>query len=673
MNSETEVLLCSEDQKINKDKWLIDIEVHKKFMDMLPEPVIACRDNKIMLANRCAMELLDCDSIEDIVGKDLSEFIYYEGKESKKDEICRHLFGDEVEILKAVKIITSKNRIIDVEVKGSIFKEYNLRLMVLSDTSELKILKNKQENIEKKYKILFSNANDAIFLIDFDKKRFNLLDVNDAACESLGYSKKELLELSIYDIDYNTNKLNDITNNLNYDGRTIFETILKKKDGKLINAEVSAHVFELNGGKVLLSIARDITERKEIENRLKESEDRSRNILEILPEGIFVHDGEKFLFANPEGMKLLRIDKNQDLIGKPIMDFIHPQYRDIVYERKEKILQYGCNIPLKDAKVILKDGTVVDVEAVGTSIIYDGKKAAIIAIRDIGYRKRTEKLKREIEKKERLLIETIEHERLRTEFLSNISHEFKTPLNAILTAQQLLRLVLKNAMENNPSIENYMAIMKKNCFRILRMTNNILDMAEMENECYKLNITNSDIAEAINQIIKPIGEYLANRKIDFSYKTDINKMVVACDPGEIQRVLLNLISNSIKSIDSGGKIEVSLYHTERNVRINVKDTGCGIPEDKLEYVFDALRQVDKSFTRNSEGSGLGLYIVKYIIKKHGGNVKVKSKLGEGSEFEVMLPIRRIDETQKDIINKKVENYLKNDPLEKVSIEFSDIY
>jgi len=150
-------------------------------------------------------------------------------------------------------------------------------------------------------------------------------------------------------------------------------------------------------------------------------------------------------------------------------------------------------------------------------------------------------------------------------------------------------------------------------------------------------------------------------------------MVVACDPGEIQRVLLNLISNSIKSIDSGGKIEVSLYRTERNVKINVKDTGCGIPEDKLEYVFDALRQVDKSFTRNSEGSGLGLYIVKYIIKKHGGNIKVKSKLGEGSEFEVILPIRRIDETQKDIINKKVENYLKNDPLEKVSIEFSDIY
>lgn len=401
--------------------------------------------------------------------------------------------------------------------------------------------------------------------------------------------------------------------------------------------------------------------------------DRSKDILEILPEGIFVHDGEKFLYANPEAIRLLKISNNHDIVGKPIIDFIHKKNVQGLNKTRERVNQPGYKVPLREWKLVLKDGTVIDVEMVGASIIYDGKKAAIVSIRDIGDRKRAEKLMRQIEKKKKLLREARENERLRTEFLSNISHEFKTPLNAILSTLQLLKVVQKDRMENNPSLENYMGIMKKNSYRILRLTNNILDITEMDNGHYKLNIINNDIIDTINKIIKPVCEYLNNKGIDFSFKTDIEKLIIACDPNEIQRVLLNLISNSIKAVDSDGKIEVYLYKTDRNIKIIVKDNGCGIPEDKLEYVFDALRQVDRSFTRDKEGSGIGLYIVKYIIEKHGGRVKAKSRSDEGSEFQITLPITKVNRLQGDIINQRVENYLKSDPIEKVNIEFSDIY
>jgi signal transduction histidine kinase len=150
----------------------------------------------------------------------------------------------------------------------------------------------------------------------------------------------------------------------------------------------------------------------------------------------------------------------------------------------------------------------------------------------------------------------------------------------------------------------------------------------------------------------------------------VEEKIIACDPEKIERIMLNLLSNAVKFSKSGGRIEVNLYNKDEKVLISVKDNGIGIPEDKLGVIFERFRQVDKSLTRNHEGSGIGLSLAKSLVEMHGGTIFVKSEIGKGAEFVVELPTAVL---LKEEPRCSAGNSGKKDNFEKVSIEFSDIY
>ena len=247
--------------------------------------------------------------------------------------------------------------------------------------------------------------------------------------------------------------------------------------------------------------------------------------------------------------------------------------------------------------------------------------------------------RKEVEVEKKKLEEAIHLESIRNEFFGNISHEFKTPLNIILG---IVQLIDKNIELDNITKENlirHVDIMKQNSYRLLRLVNNLIDISRIDIGYYNLQPSNYNIVKVIEDITLSIAEYVKHKKINLIFNTDVEEITLACDPDKIERVMLNLLSNAIKYTDDNGDIYVSLNKVNEDVVVSVKDSGVGIPNDKLELIFDRFGQANDILSRRCEGSGIGLSIVKSIVEMHGGKIEVFSEIGKGSEFVFNIPIK----------------------------------
>jgi len=276
------------------------------------------------------------------------------------------------------------------------------------------------------------------------------------------------------------------------------------------------------------------------------------------------------------------------------------------------------------------------------------------------------------EEKNRILSETMEYDKLRTDFFANISHELRTPLNVIFSAEQMLDLLLsKEPIKNsNFKMSKYIKTIKQNCYRLIRLISNLIDITKMDAGYFEVNLQNEDIVKIIEDITLSVAEYIENKNINLIFDTEFEEKIIACDLEKMERIMLNLLSNAVKFTPENGDIFVNIYKSEGDVCISVKDTGIGIPEPLQDAIFDRFVQADKSTSRNREGSGIGLSLVKSLVSMQGGRISLSSKYGKGSEFILQLPIKTIDIEEKYDIN---NNCINNEFVEKINIEFSDIY
>lgn len=273
-----------------------------------------------------------------------------------------------------------------------------------------------------------------------------------------------------------------------------------------------------------------------------------------------------------------------------------------------------------------------------------------------------------ISENKRLLEEAVQYDRLKTEFVANMSHELKTPLNIIFSTAQLFSLYIdKENLANSDKLNKYTGTIKQNCYRLLRLVNNLIDITKIDSGFMELNLKNQNIVEVVEEITLSTVEYVQSMSRTIIFDTNREEKIMAFDEDKIERILLNLISNATKFTRPGDVIEVGVYDEGNYVVISVKDTGIGIPDDKITEIFERFKQVDYLLNRNHEGSGIGLSIVKSLVEMHKGKIDVKSKYGEGTEFIVSLPFR--------IVSNKVKQESKRDltNIEKIQIEFSDIY
>ncbi|MBN7773484.1 FIST C-terminal domain-containing protein [Clostridium aminobutyricum] len=294
------------------------------------------------------------------------------------------------------------------------------------------------------------------------------------------------------------------------------------------------------------------------------------------------------------------------------------------------------------------------------------------ALRDTLEKKRMEELQKSIEEERKSLNHLKEYDRIKTEFFANISHELRTPINVVFSVLQLCDSSLKGCSSLNRSSDckKYINIMKQNCYRLLRLVNNLIDITKIDAGYFKIHETNNEVISLIEDITLSVADYIESKGLSLVFDTDVEEKILACDPEKIERIILNLLSNAVKFTPPGGQIMVTIENGSENICVKVIDTGRGIPENKLHSIFERFVQIDKSLTRDHEGSGIGLSLVKTLVELHGGTIHAESQLGQGTEMIIQLPCKLVEESHGKVIcgNSREKHYI-----EKIDIEFSDIY
>ncbi len=447
------------------------------------------------------------------------------------------------------------------------------------------------------------------------------------------------------------------------------ERLIKKQCADIQKSNL--RLRELNNG-----LHQEIAQRIRTEKALKESESQFRHAVEDspVPAILYSEDGE-----------IIKISRSwTDITGYTIKDIptIH-HCLEMVNDLKKSMLDIDESSSLNLGQrqyngeyfIKTKDGDIRVWDSYSSCIgtLYDGRKLLFRVATDITERKRMEELERSMEEERKILNELKEYDRIKTEFFANLSHEFRTPIHVIFSAIQLHELKLQGCSSENTSSDSfkYTNIMKQNCYRLLRLVNNLIDITKIDVGYFELNEINQDIVSLIENITLSVADYIESKGLSLVFDTDVEEKILACDTEKIERIIMNLLSNAVKFTPFGGNIIVTIEDGIESVCIRIKDTGRGIPVEKLNCIFERFVQIDKSLARDKEGSGVGLSLVKSLVELHGGTISVKSKEEYGTEFIIYIPCKLIKSSP---YNKVQYSYaLSESSIERINIEFSDIY
>lgn len=253
------------------------------------------------------------------------------------------------------------------------------------------------------------------------------------------------------------------------------------------------------------------------------------------------------------------------------------------------------------------------------------------------------------------------------EFFSFITHEFRTPLTAICSTLQLLELVYTNEMTEN--IKKYLRNIKRNTYQQLRLVNYLLDITKAESGFLVLHKKNQDIVSLTKAISDSVRSFAESRHINVRFLTNLKQKYTAVDDEKYERIILNLLSNAIKFTSSEKNIYVTVSSNDKRIIICVRDEGAGIPKDKQKIIFNKFRQAGNKLIKYSEGSGIGLYLVKLLVEKMNGTINVISDVNKGSSFVITLPEEIIENDEIEISRDLTDSHI----VQSMQMEFSVIY
>jgi PAS domain S-box-containing protein len=488
---------------------------------------------------------------------------------------------------------------------------------------------------EERYHLLFDKANDAIFVhtIKEDGIPGKFIEVNDAACNKLGYTKNELLNLSPQDIDAREKHTNIsmLTEKLLSEKHILFEQIHLSKDGRSIPFEINSHLFYLHGEQTVLSIARDITRRRQAEAALKESEEKYRTLVENVNIGVFRNTlGSQgcFIQANPAMLKIFGYDSFAEFRRIFVSDlYQNPEERSFFIQ---ELLKNGF-VNDQELRLIKKDGTPIWA-SVTASLRYDEKgdiKWIDGVLEDITERKHLEEQLRHAQKME--AIGTL---------AGGIAHDFNNILTAIIGYGTLLKDKVEKDRHPIKYVDNILA----SADRAAILVRSLLAFGRKQN----LNIQPVDL----NYIIMNLNTLLLRvieENIELKIVTSPEVLTMMADAGQIEQVLMNLATNARDAMPNGGVLTIETKHAELGgeylkmhnyvkpggyALLSVSDTGTGMDENTKQRIFEPF------FTTKEvgKGTGLGLAMIYGIIKQHDGYIDVYSEPGEGTTFKIYLPV-----------------------------------
>lgn len=578
---------------------------------------------------------------EEVLGKTVDEwkFVYADDLDAVYEVANRQRMGLDRQSVSRNRNYTKEGAVLHSEWYNSVLHDESGKLVsVLSlvlDVTARNSIEEVMRASEEQYRLLFESNPNAMWVYDFETLRF--LAVNDAAIEKYGFSREEFLSMTLAEIrpPEDVPVLQDALARRSARLARPAEWRHRKKNGAIINVEITAHQLDFSGRRAELVMAVDITERKLAEEALVESEDRYRDLVDNSHELMCTHDlAGRIISVNPWAARVLGYDQAA-LIGLHIRDGLLPEYRDQFDDYLKEIQEKGFARGIM--KVRTAGGEPRFWEYYNT-LRTQGVQNPIVRGMAHDVTERRQALKRE--KEARLEAETAN--RLKDEFLSTLSHELRTPLTAIIGWANLL-------IDGDVALDEQtkaLATIARNARFQAQLIDDLLDVSRIITGKLRLDFNPCElkpVIEAVVESFRPTAEAKAVR-LDLWLEPDV--ALIYGDAARLRQIIWNLLSNALKFTPKNGSVQVKLQRTESHVVIAVSDSGVGIKPDFLPHIFERFSQADGSTTREHGGLGLGLAIVRHLVELHGGTIRAESPgEGLGSTFIVSLPLIEASDTQ----------------------------
>ncbi|WP_321417044.1 PAS domain S-box protein [uncultured Methanomethylovorans sp.] len=590
-------------------------------------------DMIILDMNNAACKCLGYNRKE-LLGKKLLEITSPEFL-SKEQEMQRELLKNRYSVYET-SYICNDGVILPVEVSSRIIYYENSQtiLSIAKDISRRKRVESALNESENKFQYIFNNVNDEIFMQDMN---YNLLEVNQIACQRLGYTKEELLKLRPEDIETPDNSplIKSRMTAISHFKHGIFESEHLRIDGTTYPVELSISIVELDGKKRVLTIARDITERKEAEAAVRKHEIEKEMILDGMEEHVVYHDIDmNILWANKAGCEFFNRERST-IIGKPCHE-IWPV--GIESNGKDSSIKANIQGIPREIERSTPDGRIWSVKSYPLKEPHGDINGGIMITLDITERKKAQE---QIQKFNRELLKINEElqsvDRIKNEFLANLGHELRTPLSSIIGYSELLdslTLGELNDVQKKASESIY-----RNAERLRSLIDSLLYLSYVNSGKIEYNFELMHIGSAIDEALARVAGELEDKSITVDKKISNQISFMKGEPAKIQELLHNILDNAIKFSNKNGKIEIDVHLEGENLLIEISDNGIGIPHDEVNNLFTLFHQVDGSMKRRHGGTGVGLYICKNIVAAHNGMIWIVSKEGKGTTVHISLPLK----------------------------------
>ena len=493
---------------------------------------------------------------------------------------------------------------------------------------------------EARYQLLFEG--NALPTWIFDLQTLEFLAVNEAAVHHYGYSRDEYRAMTIRDLHprEETPSIEDFL----VGGPSAIPNAAQwkhlKKDATAIDVEVVWHELIFRGRHALLVLAKDVTERRQAREALRESEARFRMMADTAPVMIWISGEDKgFTFFNKNWLDFTGRTMEEEM-HTGWAEGVHPDdherclanYSEQFHARERVRMEYRHRRNDGEYRWVLNEG-IPRFSPDGRFTGYIGSSV------DITDRKRAEAEREELLVKEQQAREEAQAaNRSKDEFLALVSHELRAPLNAMVGWARILRSTRVDQATMTHAIE----IIERSARTQSKLIEDLLDTARIATGKLRLEIQPVDLSGVVNAVVEVLKPAAEAKEIEISVVLDAPREVIAGDPDRLQQIVWNLVYNAIKFTPAEGRIEVRLLRADPHVRITVSDTGRGISPEAVECLFESFYQADSSSTRRHGGLGLGLSLVRHLVELHGGTVSAESPgEGQGATFTVNLPLRAV--------------------------------
>lgn len=532
-------------------------------------------------------------------------------------------------------------------------------------------LNNALKESEERFRAYVEQAADSLFVHDFNG---NFIDVNQRACDSLGYSREELLKLSVFDVeqDFDLAIAKKAWSKINPNQYFTLLGNQRRKDGSTFPIEVSLGSYDKDGERYFIGQVRDITERKQAEDKLSNSEIRFRELFEINPQPMWVYDLETlgFLAVNKIAVKKYGYSKEEFL--SMTLKEIRPQ--EDVQALLTNIAESNNNLQESGIwRHKYKDGTLVFVEIYSHDFIFENKEARLVLANDITERKQAEeeikKINEELDQRvqkrtselinsQKALLNLVEdlneksveleesyktlgakNKELET-FTYSVSHDLKAPLRGIDGYSQILLKEYESKLDEEG--KRFLRTIRESAMQMNQLINDLLEYSRLERQSLRPSVVN------IKKLIETLVVNITTDKIYNHFKITITipEIGIYADKDGLNLALRNLIENAFKFTQKqiNPKIEIGYQDHDSKHTIFVKDNGIGFDMKFHDRIFEIFQRLHRS--EDYEGTGVGLAMVRKAIERLNGKVWAKSEVGKGSTFYIEIPKIQSDENKK---------------------------